>query len=637
MVPSAPDLEKKLLSSGSPLIASTSMSQSTIDYMRQMAGYDAVGHSPFRRASFVACAMASGYSPDVEDQARARAELRSRSPRSASSPSIGSLHEPQQPSGKPKAGAPVRRQVPRPPSPPQHVAASPLLAPKLFVTPEGQPCDLLHVSPRAGSLLLSATDKNRSPRLLAFSPTRSPQPSPDCAPQQQPEKPQTQPQPQQCLLQDFVSGKERLPLPIRELFGTLNESGGLVTSHLSWAQMSLSRAQPLACSTAVAEMLRKVPPDSPVRGVVDDAVFGVEIEAFLPKFPDEADDNTCDKANTYICPFLNRVLAPTDIVFKYHMLQNARVDHNYECWKVTTDGSIAALTKADGGSNGIFGFEIVSAKLRGWRGLGEVACVAKALTQMVARTNASTGLHVHVSCKAYTDKQLQNLGAFLLYYESVIDTFHPHARRKDNSAYSRSLSYSVSMCAMRLERMGTEEHGPLLSLPLPPSTAKVTLASPTTDETDSSGRHTDDGAVKRADAVRQLLTVDVGFPAGFSRLLSMLNPRTGVKVASGRYHKANFTNLRATSVGDECRRVEYRQHEGTCDVNDIVMWVRFLIFFTQSAALSKPPDPSVPPTFDTLFDSLVPDAEVRSFYKRRVAEHSDDEPDTQYSLRTYCM
>eukprot|EP00754_Rhynchopus_humris_P003637 Rhum_TRINITY_DN11905_c0_g1::Rhum_TRINITY_DN11905_c0_g1_i1::g.47801::m.47801 len=633
MVPSAPDLDKNLLGSGSPLLASTSMSQNTIDYMRQMAGYDAVG-SPFRRASFVACAMASGYSPDVDEQARA--EMR---PRSASSPSLSAQREPQLPPGRPKAGAaPVRRQLQRPPSPCSQ--QSPLLTPKLFVTPDGQPCDLLNVSPRAGSVLLSA---NKS--LLGFSPTRSPQQLPDCAPQQQPEKPQPQPekpqpqaQPQPCPLQAFVLGKEGLHVSILELLGSVNESACLFAPHLSClAQLSLSRAQPLACSTAVADMLHKVPPESPVRGVIDAAVFGVEIEAFLPKFPDEADDNTCDKANAYICPFLNRVLASTGIVFKYHMLQNARVDHSYECWKVTTDGSIAALTKADGGKNGIFGFEVVSAKLRGWRGLGEVACVAKALTQMNARTNASTGLHVHVSCKAYTDKQLQNLGAFLLYYERVTDTFHPHARRGDNSTYARSLSYSVSMCAMRLERMGAE--GPSQPAPppsLPPSTVKATQATPTPGETHNSGGT--DADETTADVVRQLLAVDVGFPAGFSRLLSMLNPRTGVRVASGRYHKANFTNLRATSVGDEGRRVEYRQHEGTCDVNAIVMWVRFLSLFTQNAATSTAtPDLSVPATFDSLFDHLVPDAEVQAFYRQRVAEHGDAEPDATYPLRTYCM
>eukprot|EP01063_Lacrimia_lanifica_P036301 TRINITY_DN7159_c0_g1_i1.p1 TRINITY_DN7159_c0_g1~~TRINITY_DN7159_c0_g1_i1.p1 ORF type:complete len:610 (+),score=149.88 TRINITY_DN7159_c0_g1_i1:137-1966(+) len=311
-----------------------------------------------------------------------------------------------------------------------------------------------------------------------------------------------------------------------------------------------------------------------VREVFEKSTFGVELEMFVCKPMSELEMHTDEKAKNDFCPFLNESLADHDIAFTFFDCATSKSDRLYTKWKVTTDSSIQA---EDG--RPMFGFEIVSPKLRGWDGLQHLWHVADAARGYGCATNNTTALHVHVSCEAFSNVQVKNIMLWYLYFEAVIDRFHSFPRRNDDSKYCRSMVKSV------LQQGDSGGHRPVYS-----GTPADCLQ-----------------------AVSVLKNYDVSFSQGFEGFLSAFNPRLGAKAKSGRNHKLNSTLLKGTGPGDPVRRIEWRQHAGTCDSQEIMMWTKFCTLFTHMTAETEAPLPTVEATPAALWDFLR-DSSLASYY-----------------------
>ena len=293
----------------------------------------------------------------------------------------------------------------------------------------------------------------------------------------------------------------------------------------------------------------------------DDCCFGVELEVFLTKYDEEV-DNLQDKICGFVVPFLTAAFAGELYPFRFHTRRNSKADTVFDIWKVTNDGSISS-------EGNIFGFEVISPKLRSWDGFERVARVASVLQQMNCKTNTSTGLHVHVSCKHYNGAQLQSLFMHLLYFERVVDGYHYLSRRGDSGRFCRSIVHSV--CHM--------------------------------------------GDVARA--MQQLSWLDMSLDRGVDQAVCLLNPLLDPASAkSGRYHNVNLTLLSGTTKGDEGRRIEFRQHGGSVDTSEIVMWTRFCCRFTSAAAAAPPPPMHGNATAEELW-RLVADDTLQSYYANK--------------------
>ncbi|KAL9111305.1 MAG: hypothetical protein Q9227_004182 [Pyrenula ochraceoflavens] len=127
-------------------------------------------------------------------------------------------------------------------------------------------------------------------------------------------------------------------------------------------------------------------------------------------------------------------------------------------------------------------------------------------------------------------------------------------------------------------------------------------------------------------------------------------PKDGVPKLSGwegngkpeeRYRIVNWTSFAQNSSGTKPRTLEFRQHEGTVDGDEICQWVSFCIAFVRLAErLSRGEasytfhtwediDLSTPEKIrrigKTLFDNLELSAETAEFWTARLSDHIDEE------------
>lgn len=107
-------------------------------------------------------------------------------------------------------------------------------------------------------------------------------------------------------------------------------------------------------------------------------------------------------------------------------------------WKVITDSSC--------------GYELVSPPLKGREGLRQLELALEALNELGAKVDKKCGLHVHHDINEYNAKQIANIYASYIKYESVIDTFMPKSRRANENHFCQTLSLYTSKEAM-LDRL----------------------------------------------------------------------------------------------------------------------------------------------------------------------------------------
>jgi gamma-glutamylcyclotransferase (GGCT)/AIG2-like uncharacterized protein YtfP len=88
--------------------------------------------------------------------------------------------------------------------------------------------------------------------------------------------------------------------------------------------------------------------------------------------------------------------------------------------------------------------------------------------------------------------------------------------------------------------------------------------------------------------------------------------------------KVNLTSL-AT-----CGTLEFRQHGGTTEVEEIVMWIKLLIRFCSVVLGSECPSPLTlaenPHPLDALFNQVLNDAEIKAYYLKRMDIRDLEEP-----------
>jgi len=180
-------------------------------------------------------------------------------------------------------------------------------------------------------------------------------------------------------------------------------------------------------------------------------------------------------------------------------------------WKIVSDCSISGLNP----------FELVSPILQGDEGLRQIEVACKVLSDLGAKVNRSTGLHVHVDGFDFSRSlpKTKNLAKLWMKYETCFDQIVPVSRRNSNNACLQS----------NLALHGTVE---------------------------AAFR-----AIDRAQSLSALMVV------------------TNLAATdSGRYRKLNLCSLYRHGT------VEFRHHGGTIDADKIVNWVKFVTDFADEAA-----------------------------------------------------
>eukprot|EP01065_Artemidia_motanka_P026245 TRINITY_DN31171_c0_g1_i1.p1 TRINITY_DN31171_c0_g1~~TRINITY_DN31171_c0_g1_i1.p1 ORF type:complete len:551 (+),score=125.38 TRINITY_DN31171_c0_g1_i1:66-1718(+) len=278
------------------------------------------------------------------------------------------------------------------------------------------------------------------------------------------------------------------------------------------------------------EVLVGVPPSEPhtnpdILRIVGGIEFGVELEVIVRRTNAEAFSSVKDIVTGRFIPHMNGLPALSGTL-QFYEYSKSKEDVEFDSWKVTTDSSI----RSEDGS-AVCGFEVVSRKCSGLRGIAEVMQVTRAMRRYGCRVNKTTALHVHVSCQHFSDEQLRRIASCVCLFETTIDAFHAYSRRGDHSKYCRSVLKSVDACR-----------------DLEQALLRIRNCS-STDE-----------------------------------LVATVNPALSKAAQSGRNHKVNFHKVLGTTWGSPGRRIEFRQHSGSCNEEEVGMWVRFATLFTHRAA-----------------------------------------------------
>lgn len=171
----------------------------------------------------------------------------------------------------------------------------------------------------------------------------------------------------------------------------------------------------------------------------------------------------------------------------------------------------------DGTVRHSFPLEVVSPVLSGEKGLLEIRKVCDALNSLGIKTDISCGFHVHWNVKDYTGSDMINLLRLYGRYEKVLDfIFHP-SRRSDSNPFIHSLLRQDSMAWLYRLQGAFYRHAYQI--------AQEFEATQATSNTTS-------------------------YP-------------------TARHHKVNICAY------NKYRTVEFRQHEGTFDYEEIKNWIIF--------------------------------------------------------------
>ena len=247
----------------------------------------------------------------------------------------------------------------------------------------------------------------------------------------------------------------------------------------------------------------------------------------------------------------------------------------YDCWKIDTDPTISLERPAGDDGHAYFQMELVSRILQPTQdGFKEIEKVLDLIKSMfILKTNISTGLHVHVGNQrdGFPLHTLKQFALAVVAFEQIIHSIHPDNRIDRDSWWCRPIT-----------------SGPELTL-LP---------------------HFE--RLFKIEKCKDMWAV-----------IDVMNPY------SRREYAYNFQNLAGKDYGDiQCfiQTIEFRQHAGSCDAEEISSWVDFvtgLIHYCHLAprtphlvlCLSKSLDPSF-----TVLDlmKVIDRSSLVDFYKSRL-------------------
>ena len=253
----------------------------------------------------------------------------------------------------------------------------------------------------------------------------------------------------------------------------------------------------------------------------------------------------------------------------YDYAEGKKTTHH---WKLIQDGSLACnLSQPDCNK-----FELVSPILRSEEGLARTSKILRQLSHVNVSLNRSMGFHVHLDVSNYSIAELIKICQQYVKYESAIDSMLPLSRRtgsRESNEFFRSNSDVAK------DQFGKDEEGLLIAL----------------------------GSCKN-----------------YHDLAEIMNPY------NSRYYKLNLQNL----TSGRQNTFEFRQHSSTADYEKVDAWVRFCVRFCENSIGSEKPtqfarrSQSVDELFDDLFQNIIRDSVLHSFYKdRRHLLSVDDEGD----------
>jgi hypothetical protein len=222
-------------------------------------------------------------------------------------------------------------------------------------------------------------------------------------------------------------------------------------------------------------------------------------------------------------------------------------------------------------------FELVSPILKGEKGLEKCHKVLEVLNDATAISlNISMAMHLHIGVERLSLASLKNICDNFIKYEDVIDTFMPVSRRNNR--------YCKSNKAALMKAIGSKKE-----------------------------MH----EMIQAGESKELL-FDLVNPLEPDQIKKSANINTGVQ----RYYKLNLQNL---NTGKR-PTIEFRQHSATSDFRKVEPWVRFCMAFVNNSISYVPPAASfddsigIEEEFDELFDNLIGDPALKTYYKIRREE-----------------
>jgi hypothetical protein len=184
--------------------------------------------------------------------------------------------------------------------------------------------------------------------------------------------------------------------------------------------------------------------------------------------------------------------------------------------------------------------------------------------ETVLRVNKSTGFHVHVDATNFSLEELKKISQQYVKFEKAFDLLVPPSRRGDTNELIQS-NQDVLFA-------GKDEQEVLCLF----------------RECESK-----------------------------EDLIELINPKSDD--GPGRYCKLNLHAITQHNT------IEFRHHSGTSDIDKICNWVRLLVRFVKHSALLPAPraladgqDPKQ--KFEGLFDKVIKDPYLKSFYEMRAAE-----------------
>jgi hypothetical protein len=133
-------------------------------------------------------------------------------------------------------------------------------------------------------------------------------------------------------------------------------------------------------------------------------------------------------------PFQFRFERPYGIEIEAYNVSETRLNEMFQNfnlgdWQMKRDSSI----------NGNLAKEIVSPKLKGNKGIEQLAKVCISLDKTKAKVNSSCGLHIHIDVSDYSLEDWKRLIINYIRLEDFIDSLMPEGRRGNSNRYCQSI------------------------------------------------------------------------------------------------------------------------------------------------------------------------------------------------------
>jgi len=198
-------------------------------------------------------------------------------------------------------------------------------------------------------------------------------------------------------------------------------------------------------------------------------------------------------------------------------------------WDIGDDGSITGRDS----------MEIRSPILRGEKGIEEIKTVCKVLNDLKIKTNSSCGLHVHVgiknSKKKFNVKQILKIMQVYEENSKTIDRWVKAGRRTGRNGYAESVKDFIKNATAETEK------------------------------------------------VRDVKWVQDGFGSGRYETITKIVKRRLPQTLTALARKADHFDRVNFSAYTKHGTIEFRQHHGTVNGEEITNWVRFLLNHIENA------------------------------------------------------